>query len=131
MEPVNIQYSLNILGSDATTVTDRVMDITAQERFQQAMQPTQAPNAETIVIGKTGSADTLGDKILQGVQQVKTGYDNQVNAVQETLQSPDPISVNDMLTLQMDLAKLTLQGELLSKTVSKSTQNLDTLLKSQ
>jgi type III secretion protein I len=75
-------------------------------------------------------ATNLGDRILSGLESLKGGYDQQFGQVQQALDGADPLDVQAMMKLQLDLAKLSLQGELMNKTVSKSTQNLDTLLKS-
>ncbi|AZZ92388.1 EscI/YscI/HrpB family type III secretion system inner rod protein [Hahella sp. KA22] len=137
MDPINIQYSLNFLNSDQLAAPELTADPAALEHFQQSLQlqPDSMANSiadsSPLTLGVEASEGTLGDKVLQGMQNVKSGYDQQVEAMQLTLNSADPLNMSDMLKLQMDLAQLTLQGELISKTVSKSTQNLDTLLKSQ
>ena len=134
MEPINIQYSLSIQDSEQLAAPNLVVDASHLDAFQQSMQgqnPQQQADAIASIGGVDNAKGTLGDKILEGLQNVKSGYDNQVGAVEESLKTTDPLSVNDMMQLQLDLAKLTLQGELINKTVSKSTQNLDTLLKSQ
>ncbi|WP_020405318.1 type III secretion system inner rod subunit SctI [Hahella ganghwensis] len=137
MDPVNIQYSLNIANSDKIAATDQVADPGMVEYFQQNLQGhpagsyDQSASGVSPIQGTDQAVGTLGDKILRGLQSVKSGYDNQVGAVQESLESTDPLNINDMMAFQLDLAKLTLQGELINKTVSKSTQNLDALLKSQ
>ncbi|MBU6955870.1 type III secretion system inner rod subunit SctI [Hahella sp. HN01] len=137
MDPINIQYSLNFLNSDQLAAPELTADPAALERFQQSLQPQSDASAHLtsdgspVTLGVEASDNTLGDKVLQGMQNVKSGYDQQMEAMQLTLNSADPLNMSDMLKLQMDLAQLTLQGELISKTVSKSTQNLDTLLKSQ
>ncbi|WLQ16245.1 type III secretion system inner rod subunit SctI [Hahella aquimaris] len=137
MDPINIQYSLNFLNSEQLAALDLTADPAALERFQQSLQPQPDTSAHAtsdsslVTLGVEPSENTLGDKVLQGMQNVKSGYDQQMEAMQLTLNNADPLNMSDMLKLQMNLAQLTLQGELISKTVSKSTQNLDTLLKSQ
>ena len=137
MDPINIQYSLNVLSSENSALPQSGADQAATEQFQQALNhgqstfSNQSGDSASPVLGAAGTDGTLGDRILQGLQHMKSGYDTQVGAVQDSLRSSDPLSINDMMKLQLDLAKLSLQGELINKTVSKSTQNLDTLLKSQ
>ncbi len=136
MDPISIQYSLDLLGTEQETVTNVGADSMAVEQFQNSLQQPADPSwlgdgGIDAVTTADRVGNTLGDKILHGLQSVKSGYDHQAGAVQESLNGKDPLSINDMMKLQYDLAKLTLQGELINKTVSKSTQNLDTLLKSQ
>lgn len=136
MDPVNIHYGLEMLSSESLAQSGGDPSVGAVEHFQQQMQgpgaTTDVQAGETIsVLPVGGSSPTMGDKILQGLQNMKSGYDEQIGAVQTSVSRSDPLNIRDMMQLQLDLAKLTLQGELINKTVSKSTQNLDTLLKSQ
>lgn len=136
MEPITIQYSLNIPGAEQTTTRELTVDTDVLADFQQRMQggaSHQEQAAQSTDFNTVGEANpnSLGDKILSNLQQVKSGYDNQFNEVNQSLAGTDPLSVQDMMKFQYDLTKFSLQGELINKTVSKSTQNLDTLLRSQ
>jgi len=133
MDPISFHYSLNLMGSDKLASGAQVIDPQAVEAFQQRLhdQPVPASGHSNTLPPLDPANGSLGDKILHGLQNVKSGYDSQVGAVQNSLKGGDPLSVNEMMQLQLDLSKLSLQGELINKTVSKSTQNLDTLLKSQ
>lgn len=139
MQPISIQYGVDFSaasqlsqGNEATGVAP-ASDV---ERFENLMQgPGAEPSKANDILG-TGPAahaagNTLGDKVLDGMQGLKSGYDSQLEKIQTSLSDVNPMSTKEMFQLQVDLAKLTLQGELINKTVTKSTQNLDTLLKSQ
>ncbi|OZG74359.1 EscI/YscI/HrpB family type III secretion system inner rod protein [Hahella sp. CCB-MM4] len=136
MEPISIQYSLNLLSTEQSAGNNVGADSVAVEQFQNSLQQPADPsrlgdgNIDAVTTAES-AGNSLGDKVLQGLQNMKSGYDRQVGAVQESMNGTDPLRINSMMKLQFDLAKLTLQGELINKTVSKSTQNLDTLLKSQ
>lgn len=73
---------------------------------------------------------TLGDKFFQILSDTKLEISEKTNQIHSSL-SVDEISPVDLLRLQYELAEITIQQELISKGVSKSTQNVDTLLKAQ
>ena len=78
-----------------------------------------------------GSSDhCMGSSILEGMQQLKVGYDEKVNAINDAV-NVSQLTVQDVMSLQLEIAKLQMQEELMAKTASKTTQNVDTLLKSQ
>lgn len=139
MDPVNAYYSLDILGGDAVpsvgSVTS-VPSVEALERFQQSMQGTglaldPATNESSLQLGGVNATGTMGDKILEGLQGLKSGLDSTLNSVQNSVSGSEVLNTREMMSLHFELIKFSLQTDLMSKTVSKSTQNLDTLLKSQ
>lgn len=137
MDPINIQYSMEIINAGQTQGgSSETPDPMALEQFNQQLSSEASNNdlsrqPEHQPFDLTVSEETLGDKVLTGLQKVKEGYDQQVDVVTSVTSQTGPLDVKDMIKLQLDLAKLTMQGELINKTVSKSTQNIDTLLKSQ
>ena len=73
---------------------------------------------------------TLGDAILQGLQSASNDITNAWRATGEVLNKPD-ITVSDMLRVQTMLLQSAVQYELVGKAVSKSTQSLENILKTQ
>ena len=130
----------------ATTVKEQrvqAVDNLDSAALQQAMQQpgsNRAPETVNYTVSVTESAAAackpttsnhcLGDKILDSMEKLKSSHDNQVEAINQSLKVEN-ISTQDILLLQLDLAKLHIQEELMAKTASKSTQNIDTLLKAQ
>lgn len=96
---------------------------TASEQFESAMTSNQLcdPNS---------GEPCMGTSILEGMQQLKIGYDEKVNAINDAV-TVGQLTVQDVMKLQLEIAKLQMQEELMAKTASKTTQNVDTLLKSQ
>jgi len=95
----------------------------ASEQFQSALTNSQLCSSE--------SGDScMGTSILEGMQQLKIGYDEKVNAINDAV-TVGQLTVQDVMKLQLEIAKLQMQEELMAKTASKTTQNVDTLLKSQ
>ncbi|MFT7108651.1 MAG: type III secretion system YscI/HrpB-like protein [Psychrobacter glaciei] len=78
----------------------------------------------------SSTSQCMGNTILEGVQQLKSGYDEKVTAINDTV-NIGQLTVQDVMVLQLEIAKLQMQEELMAKTASKTTQNVDTLLKSQ
>lgn len=78
----------------------------------------------------TNNANCMDNRILEGMQQLKSGYDDKVSAINDAV-NIDKLTVQDVMKLQLEIAKLQMQEELMAKTASKTTQNVDTLLKSQ
>ncbi len=97
-----------------------------------------AQDAVAITVGRPAAATpsgpaaprTLGDAILQGLQSASTDITNAWRATGEVLNKPD-ITVSDMLRVQTMLLQSSVQYELVGKAVSKSTQSLENILKTQ
>jgi len=80
--------------------------------------------------GGAAAPRTLGDAILQGLQSASNDITNAWRATGEVLNKPD-ITVSDMLRVQTMLLQSSVQYELVGKAVSKSTQSLENILKTQ
>jgi type III secretion protein I len=76
---------------------------------------------------------SLGDKILQGVDRVRAEYKDTMAVMQERLTPIDaqPVGLQEMIRVHMEITRMTLQEELIGKIVGRSTQNVETLLKGQ
>ncbi|MBF0442331.1 MAG: hypothetical protein HQK54_10535 [Oligoflexales bacterium] len=80
---------------------------------------------------QTGQETGLGDTILEGIQDIKNGYDHKLEKIDSSLSSEKQMDIATILKIQLDMTKLMIQGELINKTASQMTNNVDTLLKSQ
>ena len=80
--------------------------------------------------GQAAAPRTLGDAILQGLQSASNDITSAWRATGEVLNKPD-ITVSDMLRVQTMLLQSSVQYELVGKAVSKSTQSLENILKTQ
>lgn len=100
-------------------------DATAVDRFENAM------NAETPVPEKIPSAiNKVDDSILDGVREFKEGFDSQVANLSESFQSKMP-DMGKILELQLNMANILIQAEVVTKAGGQLTQSADSLLKSQ
>jgi len=73
---------------------------------------------------------TIGDKFFQILSDTKQEISEKTSKIESSL-NVEEITPVDLIRLQFEIAEITIQQELMSKGVSKSTQNVDTLLKAQ
>ena len=76
------------------------------------------------------SSKTLGDAILNTLQTASTQMQQSWQQAAEVVAGKE-LNMADMLQLQMTVVQTSIQYELLGKGISKSTQNLDQILKTQ
>ncbi|QEA13166.1 type III secretion system inner rod subunit SctI [Comamonas flocculans] len=112
-------------------------DALAAARFQSLMQ---APPAELTAPAAAaqqalGSAAplsvSLGDRILSGMQHTAGSVQGTWRSVADKLNSPLPMDTREMLQVQLQLSQVAVQYELLGKAISRSTQNIDQLVRIQ
>ncbi|GAB3517802.1 EscI/YscI/HrpB family type III secretion system inner rod protein [Photobacterium proteolyticum] len=77
------------------------------------------------------STQPMGDAMVEGIQTIRNDLDVQADQIQSRLNDNPEMSLHDLIQVQMDLSRLVLVEETLARSVSKSSQNIDTLLKSQ
>jgi type III secretion protein I len=121
----------------APAVTIAPADGAATARFSELMQVPPSPVAEAVQqaypaippVGAEGR--TMGDSILTGLQNLSSEFQQSWQTVNNVLQSNERLTIPDLLKLQMGLVQLSIQHEMVGKTISRSTQNLDQLIKLQ
>lgn len=80
--------------------------------------------------GVNAEESSLGDKFFKILSDTKQEISEKTTDIENTLKV-DKLTPVDLIRLQFEIAEITIQQELVSKGVSKSTQNVDTLLKAQ
>lgn len=110
----------SIIASASHLSLDQVTDTTIniQEKL-----------SEVVSSGPTDGS--LGKDFIAKLSELGNSMSNTKAELQERLNIEGINSPTDLLSLQMDLYKITLQTELVAKGVSKNNQNLDTLMKAQ
>lgn len=105
--------------------------------FAQAAAPASSSDAGvTVRAAGEGSGDapnarrTVGDAILAGLQSASNDLAQSWSGATAALSQSD-LTVADVLRWQQVLLQSSIQYELLGKVISKSTQNLDHVLKTQ
>jgi type III secretion protein I len=113
-------------------------DSLATARFAEIMAaPTDAPApsapspAASAGIGAPAGPPSLGDSILAGMRNVQSGFQGAVQQVAASLEPGAQMTLPDMLKMQLALVQLSVQVELASKAISRSTQNIDQLVRIQ
>ncbi|WP_051610016.1 type III secretion system inner rod subunit SctI [Terasakiella pusilla] len=93
-------------------------------------QQTQAPERPGQV-DQTGET-TMGTKILDNLQNTNAKYKEVMAQAEQALGGASgDLSAKEMMNLQMKLQQVQLQQDLMGKVASKTSQNVDTLLKGQ
>lgn len=119
-----------IAGLGATPAADP--QFTA--RFSELMsQPVAAAGASAPVHDGVAPAagGSLGDMILGGLRSASADFQDKWASVQRVLEGGNLTSVSEMLKLQLGVTQMSVQYEVLGKAVSRSTQNIDQLVKMQ
>ena len=111
----------------------------AAARFAALMQPPQ-PGAVTAPDPTSGAAEatkalagpsSLGERVLTSLQSASSGFKEQWQSVQSALQSDQTLRMREMMAMQLQVTQMSVQYELLGKVVSRSTQNVDQLVRIQ
>ncbi len=122
------------VGAGGTALA--VPDARAAERFAEIMQatPVSADPAATEVLPAAvlpATQQTMGDKILGGLNSLSTDFQQSWKSVTTMVESGSMSTMTDMLKLQMNLTQMSIQYDLIGKGISRSTQNVEQLVKIQ
>ena len=78
------------------------------------------------------TAGSMGERILSGMNNVSGDFQSAWKSVSTVLDAGDKnMNMQDLLKLQLQLVQVSVQYDLMGKAVSRSTQNLDQLLRLQ
>lgn len=116
-------------------------DASAVQQFAALMQA-PAPDAVAAaapVAASTGDSavsasapENLGDKMLQGMQKMSTEFNQNWTRVSEMLNSGNSaMDLPQMFSFQLHLAQASLQYDVATKGISRSTQNFEQLVRMQ
>lgn len=113
----------------------------AVARFEEIMQAEPAAFAGSTAVGPVplqsyaaapaNGPSSLGDRILVGLNGMSADFQQTWRGVTKAVDAGATTSMADLLKLQMSLTQLSIQYELVNKAVSRSTQNIDQLIKLQ
>lgn len=133
-------------GTAATTAASATTapDALAAARFSEIMaQPVAIP--PVVDVAQTAAASSslppapalsadasVGDRILNGMHKVSEDFRHSFDSVNKMLDATgNNLNVREMLKLQLQLTQVTFQFDMVGKAVSRSTQNLDQLVRVQ
>ncbi|HZY20510.1 MAG TPA: type III secretion system inner rod subunit SctI [Ramlibacter sp.] len=110
-------------------------DDLAAARFSELMdvQPTATAQAvqEAFAPAAVAGPRTLGDAILGGMQNLSTEFQQSWRTVNAALDAGANMTMAEMLKLQIGVAQMSVQYDMVGKAISRSTQNIDQLVKMQ
>jgi type III secretion protein I len=123
-------------GLDDPAPGQSVADPQAAARFTELMEaPDAAGGVDEAAAVQPAAASTasrtLGDNILGGLQHLSSDLKQTWRRVGEALDGGSSLRAQDLLRMQVGLAEMSVQYELVSKAVSRTTQNIDQLVKLQ
>lgn len=97
----------------------------------EAVQAALAPAAAGSGVAAT-TPGSMGERILAGMNNVSSDFQSAWKSVSTVLDASDKnMNMQDLLKLQLQLVQVSVQYDLVGKAVSRSTQNLDQLLRLQ
>lgn len=123
-------------GADDLVASPGAADAGAAAHFQSLMEPSGTPAATDVgasaAVQPVEGPRTLGDKMLGGLQNLSSDLQDTWQSISKVLNDANgTFSTQDMLKVQMSLATMSIQYEMLGKAASRSTQNIDQLVKLQ
>lgn len=123
--PAAITLSEQPLASSRIAV-----DQHAAARFSEEMGNGLATSSDASRgVAAVSDLGTRGEQLLSSIQRMSTELQQTYSAVSAALEGN--LTISEGLKLQLKLGQMSLHHELLGKGISKSTQNIDTLVKMQ
>jgi type III secretion system YscI/HrpB-like protein len=122
-------------GAMTGAAAPQVADQLATARFAEIMAPPVgplAPMAQAVAqtYPQAGSM-SLGDSVLAGMRNMQSSFQETVQKVSASLEPGAQMTLPDMLKMQLSLVQLSVQVEVASKAIGRSTQNIDQLVRIQ
>jgi type III secretion protein I len=110
-------------------------DGAASVRFSDIMDrpdaATSVDAASAVESAKEPASGSLGDRILHGLNSMSAEMKDTWSHAAHLINGSGPLRLNDMLTVQMTMAQMSINYEIVGKAVGRSTQNIDQLVKLQ
>lgn len=127
------------LGADdlAAARFSEMMNARAVEDAEANVEAKRAAAAQAVQKADTGNQAngepeprSAGEAILDGVRNLSSDFQATWQSVAHALDG-NRVTMSDMLKLQLALVQMSVQYEMVGKAISKSTQNIDQLVKMQ
>lgn len=103
--------------------------------IMKAPEVTQAAPLEPAALSQkatqAGTAQSLGDRMLASLQGTSDDFRNAWRTAESRLQSDQTLEMREMMAMQLQVTQMAVQYDLLGKVVSRSTQNVDQLVRVQ
>ena len=127
------------MGADdlAAARFSEMMYSRAVEDMEANVEAKRAAAAQTVQKADTGNQansdpepQSAGEAILNGVRNLSSDFQSTWQSVVHALDG-NQVTMTDMLKLQLALVQMSVQYEMVGKAISRSTQNIDQLVKMQ
>lgn len=115
------QQSGVVLPSQSSAGVQPADAVDPRERARRALELDSPSRTE---------APTGGDMILNGIQKLRTTFDERQARVAEIMESKE-LDASTLLSMQVEMVNYTMLIDITSKLTGKSTQSFDTLMKGQ
>lgn len=95
--------------------------------------PDNAPAVTDRLPASAGGLANMGDAIIRGMQAVGQHYQETTNGLHASIKesAASPLNIGGLLQIQARLIEVTMEVEVVSKGISKTTQHVDQLTKLQ
>lgn len=112
------------------------------DRFQESLQKgAEGGTQGSTAVNKNGEAqannvqqpsgsDSMGDAILNKVQELSGDFKSSAAGVEKTLDRPE-MSESDLIKAQLEVSQVTVEREVTAETADKTTKGLQALLQDQ
>jgi type III secretion protein I len=139
MDITTTTMAMGSLASPSTAMAKLPLpaDALATAQFSNLMAvpeitPLQPPVATEATVRATSlDKPTMGDNILGGLQSMASEFKQNVSNVTASLEAGTNMGISELLKVQVGLMQMSVQIEMVGKGISRSTQNLDQLVKIQ
>jgi type III secretion system YscI/HrpB-like protein len=93
----------------------------------------QAPAVQNVQLNAVDQPRSLGDAILDGLDQMRVRHDVRMENIQDKLLSPEggELTVQDAMALQFEVMQLGIEHELTTKVADKTSQGVQTMFHNQ
>jgi len=137
MDIASVGMAINVATTQATPVVPATADALATERFAAIMQADPAVISQRALPIQSGSptfqtplaTGTMGERILSGLNNLSSDFQQSWKNVNDVLDGGGSLTTAEMLKLQMNLTQMSIQYDLVGKVLSKSTSNIEQLVK--
>jgi type III secretion protein I len=131
----SVKLAATAAPASATPATPLAPDDLASARFNEVMNANPTPVTQAIGAAFPAAVaterKTLGDAILSGMQNLSADFQQSWKTVNAALDGGDLMTMSEMLKLQMGLVQVSIQYDMVGKVISRTTQNIDQLVKMQ
>ncbi len=122
-------------GTSTAPIGPEAVPASDAERFRQLMNAPATPTSASelgrpLATGSGVASPSLGQTLVGTMQDLSADTRARFARAEAVLSKPD-LTMSDLLSLQFTLLQTSVQFEIASKGISKLTQNIDSVLKTQ